>query len=330
MKRRGITVLELVIAIAIAALLMAISIPAIVSSREVARRAQCTNNLHEIGVGLVNFEAVHRHYPPGKGKGGIGLHGALLPFVGHDVLARSLKWVDGDPQTYVPNGNRDACNVKIPIYGCPSDPQSGLATGLGYGTNYAGNCGSFPMGNGFDGVFYGQGVYRKYPTAGGYYEYFDGRQIRASDVRDGLSNTVALAEILMADQSRERLRAIWNTHATIASDPDHAEEFARVCAQMPTSPQVDGNYWERGTPWLYGEILATLYNHALPPNSPSCFVGLGNVQLGVYSASSLHSAYGVNALYLDGSVKFVNESVDIAVWRDAASRAGCSRLTGRF
>lgn len=269
---RGMTVVEVIVVIAILGLVAALLLPAVQAAREASRRAQCLANLHNIGLAIQSYVDTHRVFPPST------LESAILPYL---ELSNVYGLIDysvplADPRNNVPR------LLRIDVYHCPSD-----GTGWGTsGTNYAGNFGSGVQAYGYNGIirplsgFYGIG---EDPTAA--------YVVSPASVADGLSNTSAAAEILIATEALEDpLRAIWQAPVPLPL-PSELDAFAAECDSLSSGLQYVPI---RGVSWLLADQSETGYNHVLPPKRKSCTNGQ-SVQIGAYSANSLHPA-GVNLL----------------------------------
>jgi type II secretory pathway pseudopilin PulG len=155
-SRSGITLLEVLVVISVIALLMTLILPAVQMAREAARRAQCNGNLRQIAHAIEGFETTHAHYPSSQffDEHGIGPHGTTWSF-----LAQLLPHLDENPMfqeggipasTLADSGVADRV---IPFFLCPSDPFSRDGPRLDAGnmvehsfavgiTNYKGVCGA--------------------------------------------------------------------------------------------------------------------------------------------------------------------------------------------
>ena len=94
--RRGFTLIELLVVIAIIAVLIALLLPAVQAAREAARRAQCTNNLKQIGLALHNYHSAVNSFPWGDGPWWIewSAHTLLLPYMEQTPIYNALNFVD--------------------------------------------------------------------------------------------------------------------------------------------------------------------------------------------------------------------------------------------
>lgn len=308
--RGGLTLMELLIVIAVIAVLAAAIFPAIQHARETSRRAKCLSAMRQFGVALHTYNDLFGCFPPGMAGKGLSSQATLLPYIDAVPIWQLL-----DPLAS-PTGAQNApiAAMLVPLYQCPSDALSGTADGSG-GTNYAANFGTGTLASGFNGVFRPM-----HAIAGIKLEPKGDLMISAGLVSDGLSHTAAISELLLGSPLVSN-RVIWQTPGS----PIMAQAlFAASCSAMTFPAQSDG--WGRGRPWIDGNIHHTGYNHVLLPNLKSCTDG-GAVQLGGYSAASAHPG-GVNLLRADGHASFVIDAIDASVWWGLGSRNGGEVLRG--
>ena len=137
--RRGFTLIELLVVIAIIAVLIALLLPAVQAAREAARRAQCTNNLKQIGLALHNYHQGVGSFPPGKAMSASavpytgyagwtdwGAQAMMLPYMEQNPIFNAINFNFCGGWGYGGNCNITANNKLIASYMCPSDQKCGL------------------------------------------------------------------------------------------------------------------------------------------------------------------------------------------------------------
>jgi len=323
-RRPGFTLIELLVVIAIIAVLIALLLPAVQSAREAARRMQCTNNLKQIGLALHNYHAVWNTFPVGflyAYKGVLPNSSPLqyrwsalaqmMPQLEQANLFNALNF--DFPIAHQPTGsgalfwpyfpaNTTVMATQVAIFLCPSDGAPAPAANTGP-TNYsfcAGDGASGGDATGADGVF------------------ILGPPQSVASVTDGTIQTVAVSEQLLG------IAGPYSQPSPKPVPVPWTRAMARVVAGPLTDPAcaVAGNGWllNKGSSWWDGNYQNALYNHYLTPNAgrPDCIVYHNP---GWKAARSSHPG-GVNALFCDGHVVFVKDTVDPRIWRAVATRAG--------
>lgn len=339
-RKLGFTLIEVLVVISIVALLIGLLLPAVQAAREAARRAQCTSNLHQIGIALHNYSDVHGCLPPGYPKTGDprrvipgtpcsgsldrSFLVAILPQLEQSALHNSFNsslWVLGPENT---TGHA----VTVNTYVCPSDPDASRQRVRAFDdfeweprSDYSNKtCTSY-------GGFNGSGLLMVYE---------DPRQncaVDATTVRhsngafgglgpvslasftDGLSQT-----LIVADKAMTPLLTINDSQEPLIYD--HAG-------------------W-----WIHGTLGQTVVAGAFPPNlykkkTPN----VSHPAAWVWSASSQHPG-GLNGLMADGSVRFIKETIESAqvdpihfgprendppgLWQKLISRNGGEPINGDY
>ena len=353
--RRGFTLIELLVVIAIIAVLISLLLPAVQAAREAARRAQCTNNLKQLGLAVHNYHSATNAIPPSgmrsnNGNSGITNHQPgvdyiqqysmkthLLPYMEQQQVFNSINFQHnpgpaGSSDQFINLGgliNQTAYLVKINTFLCPSDANPG---NLNVGnSNYPNNIGGSRA--------YAQ--VRWAPNGPFYVASWDSLVrdvIQFNDIADGLNSTAIFSEWVKGPGNITS-DGLGMVYGPPISRPDPGPPFppnnaldlqlSRLCQQSNTR-----FFGFKGEYWILSDTgRGGFYTHTNTPNTKSCFdtengnnLGLTTLPLPydydpdtLIGASSSHPG-GVNVLFLDGSVRFIKNSVNYQVWLAIATK----------
>jgi prepilin-type N-terminal cleavage/methylation domain-containing protein/prepilin-type processing-associated H-X9-DG protein len=343
----GFTLVELLVVIAIIATLIGLLLPAVQSAREAARRSQCQNNLRQLGLAMLTYDSAKKGLPPmarywtradmdrAYGNGNYagnwyddhGWYIPLMPYMENAGLANLVRL----DRSFSDNSNLAARQSFVATHACPSDiglqknewsrptwarVRSNYVVNAGntvYGQHNIGNCpGSYPACVPFGGA-----------------PFAPRSRTKLSKVSDGSSNTMLMSEILVLPETEgwggpysDAQTALGGQVFTGYRTPNaqgsaNADALARQGEWWTTAR--DG--WNRqrlplaaaGTP---------AQPIAVPPGAPADSFTDSNGHKQQYIIARSKHAGGVNVSRCDGSVSFMNDTIDPVVWNGATSAAG--------
>jgi prepilin-type N-terminal cleavage/methylation domain-containing protein/prepilin-type processing-associated H-X9-DG protein len=357
-RRRAFTLIELLVVIAIIGVLIALLLPAVQAAREAARRAQCTNNLKQLGLAMHNYLDGNRGmFPPlfvDNYTGGrqpcagcddaqnFSQHARLLPYLEQQPLYNAINWsfgarwgpgVSNDPAAgglySVINGTVIVTQISSLL--CPSDDNIGRATNseiiIGQVAPAPTAVSSYPSNIGL------HRGYNAWRTNGPGYiatQWDNELKVNVSlqKVTDGTSNTAIFSEWIRGtgvdpNRSKDGLGVVYVRPTTPGDyvDPPYAPGYQldRQAALNCQNSSVTRSWTWKGEWAFYGKTME--YSHTQTPNRRSCETGDFGRLGTLISASSNHPG-GVNVVMADGSVHFVKTTVNYQSWYALATIDG--------
>lgn len=335
MRRTAFTLVELLVVTAIIAVLVALLLPAVNSAREAARRAACVNNLRQVSLALSNYEVSNRRYPPSfevktgtqltTNNGSWSVQARLLPYMEE---ANTYSQIHFDKPWDDPvNRESGVPTRRVGTYQCPSSANDRVRIKNGepfvYPLNYGMNFGRWFIYDPQNRSAKGDGAF-----------YVNAR-IQSQHFRDGLSNTLAIAEVKAFT-------------SYIRNTPDPGPAVPSSPADLPMSGQMklgaETNSNTGHTEWPDGRVHHSGFTTVFTPNTVVPFerdgrtydIDLntrkegGSATQPTYAAITARSYHpgGVNTARMDGSAHFVSNEIERNLWQALSTRAGGEGIQG--
>ncbi|TWU55367.1 DUF1559 domain-containing protein [Rubripirellula reticaptiva] len=325
-SRHAFTLVELLVVIAIIGVLVGLLLPAVQAAREAARRMSCQNNMKQIVLAVHNYESANKKLPaawtkPAVSGDGWSAQARILPFIEAMALSSAVNFADGygNATLHVDGADIPVSSFRVPTYQCPSEvndtPRIGTSGPEHYPLSYAYNGGTWFVYDANDQTV-GEGMFTS------------GRPRAFRDCLDGLSNTLAFAEV-----------KAWNPYyrdASVAGDMSMPQIESDICLLAGSFKNNTGH-----TEWVDGRVHQAGFTTTFTPNKKILCTESGvefdvdftNFREGKSSGSPIPRTYaavtsrsyhigGVTVGMLDGAVKTFSDSIDRDLWQDLSTRAG--------
>lgn len=326
--RPAFTLIELLVVIAIIGVMVALLLPAVQAAREAARRMSCQNNLKQITLAVHNYAGTFRRYPPSymiapgattRGGGAWSIHARLLPFLEQSNINQQIDY--SLPYTHPINAG--IAILRVDTYLCPSEINDVVrtrpdGTPRDYPSSYAFNQGTWLVyepagGRGGDGVYMPNGMTRE------------------ASIIDGLSNTLCAADVKAYTPYK---RDSGDPGPEPPLTPDFLQGLGGDDLMGPNLMDNTGH-----TEWADGVVHQTGFTTTFTPQSRVLYNGhdidftswregtsVDRITYAAVTSRSYHPGI-VQASMMDGSVRTISGSIDLAVWRALGTRSGGEVIT---
>ena len=306
----GFTLVELLVVIAIIGVLVGLTLPAVQAARESARRMSCGNNLKQIGLAMHHYHDTHRLFPYGFGSNQEFWSALILPQLEQGNLHGTLVWANsayagaahGTNWTNFQSPNRRACETVVSTFRCPSMAQP---EHLNYNSiaarvpaSYRGVAGAYVASD--DASTRPAGYTTAKFTALEQTQLdgvlFGASKIGFRDILDGTTNTLLIGESY--------------TDCEFVKDDQGMDYFAFFSPQMGL--------------WAPGRLTGTEHSEGLGSAIVPINSRLNPTIHGVLMEMSFGSYHAGGAMFTlaDGSVRFLTQSIEFAIYQGLATRSG--------
>ncbi len=323
-RKRGFTLIELLVVIAIIAILVALLLPAVQQAREAARRSACKNNLKQFGLGLANYHDTHNYWPPLRGGTAGGsqnemLSGVamMLPFLDQGPMWERISNFGGGVQNGGDQGGDPTANTfphppaEIEVFLCPSSTVPVRHASGSAQRSYVFSVGD-TINDNFTSINPSTSVIMRHRGPFGYRLC-----TRMRDFKDGTSSTIAMAERDLGNPGNlnDIIGHVATTQALAPADCMATQNNGFYTSG--SNPERPAQFWAFGAPYYNSVAIC------VPPNGPSCGAATGYSMITV---SSRHPG-GAHVQFADGSVRFINESIntgDMSIDATVTNQGGAS------
>jgi prepilin-type N-terminal cleavage/methylation domain-containing protein/prepilin-type processing-associated H-X9-DG protein len=298
-RRTGFTLIELLVVIAIIAILIALLVPAVQKVREAAARTQCQNNLKQWGIAMHGYHDMMKVFPLGAINNPRHSWVVLMwPYIEQNSLAQQYNYTlhfYQAPNTVTSTTN-GVCAQPIPMYYCPSDRPGSFWMGDIYWRcrlNYAVSWGPYTH------------PWTTAPTSKAMFGWINDNpatptRVTMLSITDGTSNTLMISEVVVSAMDDTNAGGFFDTRGDVINDDAGYMDFCFMSINPPNSPVAD-----------------VLNDCLTGPTQPPCTTG-ANKQI----ASRSRHTDGVNSLFGDGGVRFMNNNIPTPVWQALGTMDG--------
>lgn len=348
-SRAGFSLVELLVVVAIIGTLAGLLLPAVQSSREAARRSQCSNNVRQLALAVHNYQSARRAFPPSmvhtpgtiftSNNGSWSIHGRVLSYLEEEAAAVKVDletgWDDGFNPVDLTKNWGTVKDARIGPFFCPSEPNLVFRTKARSGTEVPF---VFPHTYGFNfGTWF---VYDPANGQGGDGAFHPNSRFAPAAFSDGLSKTLCIAEVKAFTPYVRNTNDPSGSHPAQSPPSDAAAVVALANGMSAGDTKLGAalNDNTGHTEWPDGRVHHSGFTTTLAPNtrvpyqsgSATHDFDVNSRQEGTSATaktfaaitSRSHHRGSVTVAMMDGSTATIADGIAAGVWRALSTRSG--------